>query len=310
MEILAKSGLLHNEIHGLDREDGFFEVSLISADTNPVPTSRGYPVYCHESMADVASTDLVIIPALDGHVLPQLESNYRCVPWIRQMYDGGAEVASICTGAFILAETGLLNGKSATTHWMAEDLFRRRYPSIHLKPQQIIVDEGRICTGGGATSFLSLMIYLVEKFCGTETARYASKVFLIDVNRGSQGAYAIFSTQKTHNDRAILEAQKLIEARLSSHLSVGRLAEDVAMSKRNFIRRFKRATGNTPREYIQRVKVEAAKKALEASDDSLSSIAEHLGYEDSGSFRKIFSRIAGITPTDYRRRYSLRPLSV
>jgi transcriptional regulator GlxA family with amidase domain len=172
---------------------------------------------------------------------------------------------------------------------MAQDLFRQRYPKVNVAPEQIVVDNGRICTSGGATSFLTLTAYLVEKYCGSETARFVAKVFLIDVNKGPQTAYAIFSTQKNHSDSAILEAQALIERQAGPILSVTDLAAEVAMSRRNFIRRFKSATGNTPIEYIQRVRVESAKHALEVGDDA-------------GSFRKIFKRVTGVSPIEYRRR--------
>jgi transcriptional regulator GlxA family with amidase domain len=174
---------------------------------------------------------------------------------------------------------------------------------VGLVPEQIVVDNGRVCTSGGATSFLTLTAYLVDKYCGAETARLISKIFLIDINKGPQTAYAIFGTQKNHSDAPILEAQDLIEKLDSRCPTVADLAKRVAMSKRNFIRRFKSATGNTPIEYMQRVRIEAAKHALEAGGDPVDAIAGKSGYEDAGSFRRIFKRLTGVTPIEYRRRY-------
>jgi transcriptional regulator GlxA family with amidase domain len=306
LEILSRAGSLHAEGNGSPLEP-FFRARLVSASPSGVTSACGYSVTCHATLDTVAATDLVIVPAFDGNVLQQLERNRSFIPWVRRMYDGGADVASICTGAFLLAEAGLLDGKSATTHWIAHDLFASRYPQVSLKPDAIVVDHGRVCTSGGATAFLTLTVYLVEKYCGGETARTTAKIFLIDINKGPQTAYAIFSAQKNHADRSILDAQDLIEREASRDLTVEELARHVAMSRRNFIRRFKTATGNTPSEYIQRVRVESAKHALEASTDAVDAIAGRTGYEDAGSFRKVFKRFTGVTPSEYRRRYRFYP---
>ncbi len=307
LEILSGAGSMHAQRTGARAGEPFFRVRLVSAGSSSIKSAYGYSVTCHETIDSVQAADLVIIPAFDGDVLEKLERNRAFIPWVRGMFDSGADVASICTGAFLLAETGLLDGKSATTHWLAHDLFARRYPRITLKPDAIVVDHGRVCTSGGATSFLTLTVYLVEKYCGGETARATAKVFLIDINKGPQTAYAIFSAQKNHADRPILEAQDTIEREASNGLTVEKLAGQAAMSRRNFIRRFKTATGNTPSEYIQRVRVECAKHALEASTDGVDDIASRTGYEDPGSFRKVFKRFTGVTPSEYRRRYRFYP---
>jgi transcriptional regulator GlxA family with amidase domain len=303
MEILNTAGRLHAAATGAS--EPFFRVQLVSLGANPVITANGFPVQCHTTMASVQSTGLVIVPAFDGDVESQLAANAACVPWVRSMFEHGADVASICTGAFVLAEAGLLEGKTATTHWIAQDAFRRRYPGVRLAPDQIVVDHGRVCTSGGATSFLTLTAYLVEKYCGMETAHIVAKLFLIDINKGPQTAYAIFSSQKNHGDEAVRQAQELMEAAETGGLSVAELARRVAMSKRNFIRRFKGATGNTPLEYMQRVRIETAKHALEKGGESVDQIASRSGYEDPGSFRAIFKRVTGVSPIEYRKRYRL-----
>jgi len=310
MEILLKVNSLRAELEQCDGVDPLFDVQLVAVGQNPVKSAFGLDVRCHAAIDEVDHADLVIVPALDGDVVEQLETARPLVAWVRRQHDRGADVASICTGAFVLAEAGLLDGKAATTHWIAHDLFRSRYPTVELQPQHIIVDIGRVCTSGGATSFLNLLIYLVEKFCGTELAIAAAKMFLIDPNKGPQYSYAMFTAQKNHDDQEVLKAQQLIEAAVDKPLSVSELAQQVATSKRNFIRRFKLATGNTPIEYIQRVKVEAAKKALETSNETISEIVQGVGYEDVPSFRKLFARVTGMTPFDYRRRYSLRHANV
>jgi transcriptional regulator GlxA family with amidase domain len=301
MEILMTAGRLHAAAAG--EAEPFFRVQLVSLGANPVITANGFPVQCHATIKETVKTGLVIVPAFDGNVEEQLAANAACVPWVRQMHTAGADIASICTGAFVLAEAGLLEGKTATTHWIAQDAFRRRYPGVRLAPDQIVVDNGRICTSGGATSFLTLTAYLVEKYCGRQTARTVAKIFLIDVNKGPQSAYAIFSTQRTHGDDPVRAAQDLMEN--GTGISVGDLARQVGMSKRNFIRRFKAATGNTPLEYLQRVRMEKAKHALEQGMDSVDRIAATNGYGDPGSFRAVFKRVTGVSPMEYRRRSRL-----
>jgi transcriptional regulator GlxA family with amidase domain len=303
MDILWTAGRMNGSVsEAASRPGPFFDVSLVSAGSNPLVAPSGLPLHCHATIEDVKDTDLVIVPAFDGDVLSQLEANRGVVPWVRALHDRGADVASVCTGAFVLAEAGLLDGKTATTHWIAQDLFRARYPKVRILPEQIVVDHGRICTSGGATSFLTLTVYLVEKYRGPEAARTVAKIFLIDINKGPQTAYAIFSTQKNHEDRPILEAQEIIERQGSRELSVADLAGRVAMSTRNFIRRFKAATGNTPIEYIQRVRIESAKHALESGSEPVDLVASRIGYDDVGSFRAVFKRVTGVSPTEYRKR--------
>jgi len=301
MDLLWTAGRMPGS-NGVPEAEPFFNVRLVSTGTNPLMSPTGLPIHCHATLKEIKRTDLVIVPAFDGDVLSQLAANGAAAPWVWAMHDGGADVASICTGAFVLAEAGLLDGTTATTHWVAQDLFKQRYPRVRILPEQIVVDHGRVCTSGGATSFLTLVAYLVEKYRGPEAARWMAKIFLIDINKGPQTAYAIFSTQKNHVDRPILEAQEVIEHQGSREMSVADLASRVNMSTRNFIRRFKAATGNTPIEYIQRVRMETAKHALESGSEPVDSVASRIGYEDVGAFRSVFKRVTGVSPTEYRKR--------
>jgi transcriptional regulator GlxA family with amidase domain len=236
-------------------------------------------VHCGTVLRDVRRSDLVLVPAVDPDIAPHLALNRDVVPWLRRIFLAGADVASACTGAFLLAEAGLLDRKAATTHWAFQELFRQRYPRVRLEPQAIVVDQGRVVTAGGATSFLSLALYVVERLLGPDVARAASKMFLIDVNKSPQSAYAMFGTQKTHGDEEILLAQQIIEKEISVGPSVEDVARRIAMSKRNFVRRFKGATGNAPREYMQRVRVEAAKRALESTPSSIAAVRRQVGYD-------------------------------
>lgn len=214
------------------------------------------------------------------------------------------EVASLCTGAFLLAETGLLNGKSCTTNWIAHNEFRERYPLVKLLSNKVVSDENGIYTSGGAYSFLNLLLYLVNKYCGKEVAIWCSKLFEIDFDRTNQGEFIMFSGQKEHGDESILLAQNLIEENVKSKINIGDLADKVFLSRRSFVRRFKKATANTPLEYIQRVKIESAKKRLESSTLSIGEVMNSVGYVDDKAFRNLFKKHTGLSPIDYRSKYN------
>lgn len=283
------------------------EARLVACgDSASVSAAGGLRVHCDTTMRRVRHSDVVLVPALDPDVIQHLELNRDAVTWVRRMHDGGADVASVCTGSFVLGEAGLLDGREATTHWAFQPLLASRYPRVRLRPEAVIVDEGRVCTAGGATSFLNLALYLVERWLGPEVARACSRMFLIDPNKSSQTAYAILAGQKTHADADILRAQRLIEGTITQTPSVDELSKTIAMSRRTFVRRFTRATGTSPREYAQRVKVEAAKRALESGHPSIATIASQVGYTDPVGFRKVFVRLTGMTPADYRQRYGAR----
>jgi transcriptional regulator GlxA family with amidase domain len=302
VDLLRKSSMLATSAR-VPRLD----ISLVSSTkSESLLASGGVRLSCDACIREVRRSDLVILPALDPDVIAHLEQNRDVVPWLRRIFLGGADVAAACTGAFLLAEAGLLDGRSATTHWAFQSLFSVRYPKVRLEPEAIVVDQGRVLTSGGATSFLSLSLYLVERLLGAEIARAASKMFLVDVNKAPQIAYAVFSPQKEHGDDDILRAQAIMEKELARADSLEDIARRVAMSHRNFVRRFKAATGNTPREYVQRARVEAAKRELERTRRSIASVAREVGYEDVVAFRKLFVRWTGLTPADYRTRYGQR----
>jgi transcriptional regulator GlxA family with amidase domain len=256
------------------------------------------------NIAELKKTDLVIIPSISYQYDSIIRSNPELISWIRQQYKNGAEIASICTGAFLLAATGLLDGKTCSTHWNAEADFRRLFPNIDLHTDKLLTVEQGIYTNGGAYSFLNLMLFLVEKYFDRQTAIYCSKVFQIDIERTSQSPFAIFQAQKNHGDELIGKAQTYIEENLSEKISFGSLASKLAISRRNFDRRFIKAVGNTPVEYLQRVKVEAAKRTLEKGRKTIFEVMNEVGYSDDKAFREVFKKITGLSPLDYRARYN------
>lgn len=260
-----------------------------------------FSIHPDRTLQDVTKTDIIIIPALQ----PQsLGLNTAFIPWITEQYKKGAEIASLCVGAFTLAATGLMKGRRCTTHWMAADSFRQMYPDVILVPEKIITDERGIFTSGGAYSFLNLILYIIEKHCGREVAIYLSKLLEVEIERDSQSPYNIFMGQKGHGDEPIKKAQEYIEHNIGKKISVEQLAGQFLISKRNFERRFKKATANTPVEYLQRVKIEAAKKSLETGRENINEVMYAVGYSDSKAFRTVFRKITGMSPLDYRRKYS------
>lgn len=258
----------------------------------------------HTHIAAISATDLVIIPSLNHNYQQAVNDNQPLIEWIEQQYKKGAAIASICTGAFLLASAGLLDGKTCSTHWSAANSFQVMFPKVKLQTDQLITDENGIYTNGGAYSFLNLIIYLVEKYYDRATAIFCSKVFQIETDRMSQSPFAIFTGQKLHGDAMVQQAQAYIESNLQEKISVEALSFRLAVGRRNFDRRFIKATGNTPVEYAQRVKIESAKKALETSRKTINEVMYEVGYSDVKAFREVFRKITGMSPLEYRGRYN------
>ncbi|CAD5254220.1 MULTISPECIES: GlxA family transcriptional regulator [unclassified Imperialibacter] len=263
-----------------------------------------FSVNTHTTISRVQKTDLIIIPSLNHNYKQALSENKQLLNWLVKHYKEGASIASICTGAFLLAATGLLDGKTCSTHWSADAEFRQRFPEINLKTDKLITDEDGIYTNGGAFSFLNLIIYLIEKYYDRQLAIYCAKVFQIDMDRSFQSAFSIFNGHKKHNDKEVYEAQVYLELNYQDKISIGDLSDKLHVGRRNFDRRFISATGLTPLEYLQRVKVEAAKKFLENTRKTVGEIMYDVGYSDTKAFRTVFSRITGVSPNDYKSRYN------
>jgi transcriptional regulator GlxA family with amidase domain len=263
-----------------------------------------FTVKPHIHIASITKTNLIIIPSLNHNYAKAVKQNKILAEWIEQQYKEGAEIASICTGAFILASSGLLNGKSCSTHWSATEDFRTMFPKVNLQTDKLITDENGIYTNGGAYSFLNLIIYLIEKYYDRQTAIYCSKVFQIELDRYSQSEFAIFTGQKQHSDEVIKKAQAFIESKLHEKISIEELSSKFLVGRRNFDRRFIKATGNTPVEYSQRVKIEAAKKLFETSRKNVNEVMYDVGYSDVKAFREVFRKITGMSPVEYRNKYN------
>ncbi len=280
-----------------------FKVALLGLGTSVTLNGGLYTVQTTPLEA-VAETDLVVVPALEDDMERYLEANQGFQAWIIRQYKAGAEVASLCVGAFLLASTGLLIGKKCATHWMGANNFRRMFPDVNLVEDKIITDEFGIYSSGGGLSFMNLIIYIVEKYAGREAAVFCAKFFQVDFDRASQSPFIIFQGQKGHEDEGIKKAQEFIELNFQDKISVEQLSGLLALSRRSLERRFKKATSNTVSEYIQRVKIEAAKKQLEVSAKNISEVMYEVGYTDQKAFRASFKTITGLSPVEYRNKYN------
>lgn len=281
-----------------------FVVQLVGAKKEVKLNGGIFSVHPDNLLKDVKNTDLVVIPALFGDIKSAISKNKAMIPWITDQYNKGAEVASLCVGAFLLASTGLLKGKKCSTHWGFQNEFREMFPEVELIDGSIITEEHHIYSSGGANSYWNLLLHLVEKYTDRETAILASKYFAIDIDRDSQTAFAMFKGQKNHSDTAIKKAQDYVEKSIGEKISVDALADMVAVGRRSFERRFKKATSNTVLEYIQRLKIESAKRSFESSRKNINDVMFDVGYTDTKAFRSVFKKITGLTPVEYRNKYN------
>ena len=270
-----------------------------------VPANNGeYTIKTDRLLKDVTETDLLIIPPTFGDTTKGVQANIEAIPYFKKLHANGSSIASLCIGAFLLAETGLLNGKKCSTHWAYINEFRERYPDVEVEDGAIITEHDNIYSSGGASSLWNLLLYLVEKFTDRETAIMISKYFALDIGRENQSQFAIFRGQRNHVDTGIQEVQNFIEKNYFDRITIDSLASLINTGRRTFERRFKEATNNTPIAYIQRVRIEAAKKFFEASRKNVSEIMFDVGYTDTKAFREIFKKITGLTPIEYRNKFA------
>ncbi len=295
-----------NEVNTLRAREGkppLFKVQL--AGISKEISQRGlFTIMPEVLIDDVEKTDLIIIPAIHGKPELVKEKNAAFIPWIKHQYENGAEIATLCIASFFLAGTGLLNGKQCATHWTAANDFKAMFPEVNLVDDKIMTEDGGIYTSGGAYSFLNLLVYIIEKYAGRDMAIFIAKEFMIDIDRISQSPFIIFQGQKAHDDEPIKKAQEFIENNFEDKISVDQLASMLALGRRNMERRFKKATSNTVVEYIQRVKIEAAKKNLESGRKNVNEVMYNVGYNDPKAFRTTFKKITGLSPIEYRSKYN------
>lgn len=281
-----------------------FNVVLAAAKKDIVLSEGSVTIHADMIIDEIIKSDLVIIPALGRDAAAGIELNKNLIPWIVQQYKNGSEIASLCIGAFLFAATGLLKGKQCSTHWLYASQFRQMFPDVKLADDKIVTDQNGLYSSGGASSYWNLLLYLVEKYTDREIAVMAAKFFLLDIGRTNQSSFIIFRGQKDHNDNEVKKAQEYIELNFKDKITVDELCDLFGIGRRTFERRFKKATNNTIVEYIQRVKIEAAKKELESGRKTINEVMYDTGYTDTKAFRDVFKKIAGLSPIDYRNKYN------
>lgn len=293
-----------NQFLAVSGKRPLFNVELVGLKKEIFINEGKFSIHTDALLKDVKKADLVIIPALFGDMSEAIKSNKKTISWIVDQYKNGAEVASLCVGAFLLASTGLLNGKKCSTHWGFQNEFREMFPEVEVQDGSIVTEEDRIYSSGGANSYWNLLLYLVEKYTDRETAILTSKYFAIDIDRESQSAFAMFQGQKGHTDEAIKNAQNYIEQNCGERITVEELATIIGLGKRSLERRFKLATNNTVLEYVHRVKIEFAKRSFENSRKNINEVMFDVGYTDTKAFRTTFKKITGLSPVEYRNKYN------
>lgn len=305
LDILSTAGM---SVAGGDAATGeaAIEPVIVGADTSPVIGWNGVVIHPHRAIDDCTAPDAVFVPSLgepDGSMPP---FDPRVLDWVREQYRRGAIIAAACAGVAVPAAAGLLNGRKATSHWAYVGQFRRAFPDVELEAERALVlcgDESRLVTAGGGSLWTDLVLYLIARLVGQEAAVQSSKLYLVDRSRDSQLPYACMQERLQHADSLVRKAQACITDHLVEPDVLVRAREATALTRRTFERRFRSATGVSPVRYLQQLRVERAKEILERSDTPVEDVADRVGYSDPASFRRLFSRLVGVTPAEYRRRF-------
>lgn len=305
IEVFASAGVLWNRLQGQSPEPRF-RVTTVSTDDRPIVTAYGVRLVPDTTIGAVDRTDLVVVSAVGTDLDAVLAEQHELLPWLRRHAARGAYVAGVCTGAACLAAAGLLDGREATTHWAFADAYRACFPDVLWRPQKLITEDRRMLCSGGVYASLDLSLYLVAKLCGREVALQTARTLVLDMPRSLQSPYAVLPLSRPHDDAAIRRAEAHLTEHCARPLAIESLAQSHHMSARNFIRRFKAATGRTPGTYLQATRIAAAKELLERGARSVQEVGTTVGYEDAAFFRAVFRRETGMTPAEYRERFGRR----
>ena len=302
LDLFALAGVTWQRMQGLAPEP-YFNVQIATLKKQPLRCINQLEIRSHIAIEEVTHTDLLLIPTIGGSLLNVIADNRALLPHIKRHFNAGADIASNCSGAFFLAEAGLLDGKEATTHWGYAELFRKRYPAVKLCAEKLITSDHNIYCSGGGMAWFDLALLLIERYCGHDVATTTAKAHVIDLSRGQQAAYASIRAKKYHQDPDVLHIQEWLEANYLKPVQVSQLAQLVNLSSRTLHRRFKQATEQNPLEYLQSVRIEAAKKLLEKSHENIQRIVNYVGYDDISSFTRLFKKHTGLSPSQYAKKF-------
>jgi transcriptional regulator GlxA family with amidase domain len=307
LDVLGSVGRHWQALHGEAPLDPCFIPRLLSIDGAPYREFNGTTIHPHGALAECPEPDIVIIPELIVDRFAPLPETYAPVmDWLRGAYEAGAIIATVCSGSLVLAEMGLLDGEEATTHWGYSEGMARRFPRVRIRKERILVPAGpghRIITAGGASSWYDLLLYLIGRFAGPEEARRVARVFLLQPHSEGQLPFAGLCAMRPHEDQVVAAAQVWIAENYVNPHPVALMAERSGLTVRGFLRRFRQATGLSPMEYVQVLRIEEAKQILETTDMPLDAVAAEVGYAESASFRRLFRRMVGVSPSAYRRQH-------
>jgi transcriptional regulator GlxA family with amidase domain len=303
IEVFHSAGTLWNWLHG-EATQPRFRVRVASIDGRPVTALYSLGLVPECSIDDIEHTDIIILPASGWDVQERIAKNTSLLPWLKKWHGRGAYIAGVCTGVAFLAEAGLLDGRQATTHWGVADILKRRYPKVQWKPDHFVTEDNGLLCSGGVYASIDLSLYLVEKFCGHDIALQTAKSLLLSMPRARQSGYSTLPLSRPHSDDKIRASEEFLREHFDREVSIEALASRIGMGPRNFIRRFKAATGRLPGAYVQMLRVAAAKEQLEHGAASIQVVSSKIGYDDIAFFRSLFKRHTGMTPAEYRKRFA------
>ncbi len=305
VDLFALAGVTWNRIQEQPPHPEF-DVQIASHERQNIRCINGLQLAAHMSFDDITQADVIVVPTIGGPIDQVLRFNPELITTLQQAHDSGCMIAGNCTGNFLLAEAGILNGRSATTHWGFKDEFEQRYPNVNLKTDQMITRDDNVYCAGGGLAWFDLGLHIIERCVGFDAAIQTAKAFVIDYRRDSQLSYSLMRLAKPHQDELVKKVQVLLEENYGGEFNIQQLADRFSVSKRTLIRRFNLALGMPPNTYLQSIRIERAQKMLEESTDNVDVIMNKVGYEDTSSFRRLFKKKTGLTPTEYRSRFSRR----
>lgn len=295
---------LANQLYQQESDEPLFRLELVSETATPIHSFSGLSFTPHKTITSKNDYDIIYIPGFVGDCDEILQLEKNTIGWLSGMASSGKVIlTAACNGNFLLAQSGALDNKKATTHWSLIHKFASDYKNISVEPEKIIVDNGNIISAAGVTAYFNLALHIIQRFAGADISLSCAKIFLVDAGRKIQTPYRVFQFSKTHGDELITKAQDWLEDNYKEKNSAGELAELFKIGKKTFFRRFKKATGETPQAYLQKLRIETAKRLLESEDMTFNEVTWQVGYNDASSFHKAFKLETGLTPMDYRNKF-------
>lgn len=305
VDLFSMAGASWNRIQKQDIQR-LFQVQIASPMGLPVHCINGITIFSETSYADIEYADAIVVPTIGARIQDVLSQNPELIHLLKIADQNRWMIAGNCTGNFFLAEAGILNHRVATTHWGFKDLFEQRYPNILLNVDQLITRDEHIYCAGGGLAWFDVGLHLIERFYGFEIAIQTAKSFVIDYRRDSQLSYSLMRIAKPHQDELVQKVQRWLELHFHEQFSIEDLAQQFNVTLRTLIRHFNSALNLPPNRYLQAIRIEAAQKRLEETEHSIDVIMQAVGYQDPSSFRRLFRKKTGLTPLEYRRRFSRR----